>query len=95
MPTKNSVDWNARCELFNAERVAKDLHDIGAGYYFITLMQGRKYMYYKKRRIQPFVPFGEKNGTWLSSFILLPIYFRFTLHLQLIQRELISRQTLL
>ncbi len=37
-------DWNARVDLFDADRVAKDLHDIGAGYYFITLMQGRKYM---------------------------------------------------
>ena len=37
-------DWNARVVLFDAERVAKDLHNIGAGYYFITLMQGRKYM---------------------------------------------------
>ncbi|MBQ3176282.1 MAG: hypothetical protein IJB52_00515 [Clostridia bacterium] len=37
-------DWNVRVDLFDADRVAKDLHDIGAGYYFITLMQGRKYM---------------------------------------------------
>lgn len=42
-PTHNS-DWNARVELFDVERVAKDLHDVGAGYYFITMMQGRKYM---------------------------------------------------
>lgn len=57
MPTNNSVDWNARCELFDAERVAKDLHDIGAGYYFITLMQGRKYM------CAPNATFDEIAGT--------------------------------
>lgn len=38
------TDWNRRVEMFDAERVAYDLHTIGAGYYFITLMQGRKYM---------------------------------------------------
>ena len=38
------IDWNARCDQFDHERIARDLHAIGAGYYFITLMQGRKYM---------------------------------------------------
>lgn len=37
-------DWNERVNNFDVERVAKDLHEIGAGWYFITLMQGRKYM---------------------------------------------------
>ena len=41
---EDTGDWNARCELFDVERLARDLHEIGAGYYFITLMQGRKYM---------------------------------------------------
>lgn len=41
---KDTVDWNARCELFDTDRLARDLHEMGAGYYFITLMQGRKYM---------------------------------------------------
>ena len=38
------TDWNRRVELFDTDRLAKDLYDVGAGYYFITLMQGRKYM---------------------------------------------------
>ncbi len=38
------LGWNARCEIFDAKRIAEDLHEMGAGYYFITLMQGRKYM---------------------------------------------------
>ncbi len=51
------TDWNARCELFDVERVAKELHDVGAGYYFITLMQGRKYM------CAPNATFDEIAGT--------------------------------
>lgn len=50
-------DWNARVELFDVERVAKDLHDLGAGYYFITLMQGRQYM------CAPNATFDELAGT--------------------------------
>lgn len=38
------IDWNERVALFDVDRLARDLHDIGAGYYGITLMQGRKYM---------------------------------------------------
>lgn len=51
------LDWNERVELFDTDRVAKDLHDIGAGYYFITLMQGRKYM------CAPNAAFDEIAGT--------------------------------
>lgn len=55
-PTHKS-DWNARVELFDVERVAKDLHDVGAGYYFITMMQGRQYM------CAPNATFDEIAGT--------------------------------
>ena len=51
------TDWNKRVELFDVERIAKDLHDVGAGYYFITLMQGRKYM------CAPNAAFDEIAGT--------------------------------
>ncbi len=44
IPGADRTDWNARCALFDVKRMAEDLHRIGAGYYFITLMQGRKYM---------------------------------------------------
>jgi len=50
-------DWNERVEMFDVERVAKDLYDVGAGYYFITIMQGRKYM------IAPNAAFDEIAGT--------------------------------
>lgn len=38
------TDWNVCTEALDVKRLAKTLHDIGAGYYFITVMQGRKYM---------------------------------------------------
>lgn len=41
---ENSKIWNDLVDGFDVERVAKDLHDVGAGYYCITLMQGRKYL---------------------------------------------------
>ncbi|MBQ4574763.1 MAG: alpha-L-fucosidase [Clostridia bacterium] len=37
-------DWNACVDSFDCEKLAATLHKMGAGYYFITLMQGRKYM---------------------------------------------------
>jgi len=50
-------DWNARCNAFDTERLAHDLHEVGADYYFITLMQGRKYM------IAPNATFDRIGGT--------------------------------
>lgn len=38
------TDWQSCTEALNIQRLAKTLHEIGAGYYFITVMQGRKYM---------------------------------------------------
>lgn len=40
----DSNEWNRRCDIFDVERVAFDLNRIGAGYYFITLMQGDRFM---------------------------------------------------
>lgn len=37
-------DWNLRTARLDVEKIAKQLHRMGAQYYFITLMQGRKYM---------------------------------------------------
>lgn len=37
-------DWNEKIQSFDTERLAKSLSDIGAGYYFITIMQRKKYM---------------------------------------------------
>ncbi len=37
-------DWNRRVDSVDVKKLAQTLHRVGAGYYFITLMQGRKYM---------------------------------------------------
>lgn len=36
--------WNKTVENFDVPALARDLYDVGAGWFFITLMQGRKYM---------------------------------------------------
>lgn len=36
--------WNRRVENFDTDRIADRLYDAGAQYYFITVMQGQKYM---------------------------------------------------
>jgi hypothetical protein len=38
------TDWSACVEELNVEAVAETLAEVGAGYSFFTLMQGRKYM---------------------------------------------------
>lgn len=38
------LDWNRRVDGVDVELIARTLHEVGAGYYFITVMQGRKYM---------------------------------------------------
>jgi hypothetical protein len=38
------TDWSACVDELDVERIAKTLADVGAGYYFFTVMQGRKYM---------------------------------------------------
>ena len=37
-------DWNLAVNNFDAEKLARQLKEAGAGYYFITVMQGQKYM---------------------------------------------------
>lgn len=37
-------DWSATIDRFDTEKLAKTLHEIGAGYYFITLAHGTEYM---------------------------------------------------
>lgn len=38
------TDWQTCTAALDVKCLAKTLHEIGAGYYFITVMQGRKYM---------------------------------------------------
>ena len=44
LATQPTPDWNACVEHFDVEDMARRLHAVGAGYYWITIMQGRKYM---------------------------------------------------
>ncbi|MBE7042329.1 MAG: hypothetical protein E7399_02415 [Ruminococcaceae bacterium] len=37
-------DWNGRTDYLDVEKIASQLHQMGAQYYFITIMQGRKYL---------------------------------------------------
>ena len=37
-------EWNERVNAFDVERLAENLHEIGCGYYFITIMQGTRFM---------------------------------------------------
>lgn len=43
-PGGKITSWDACVREFDVERLAAALHKMGAGYYFITLMQGGKYM---------------------------------------------------
>ena len=51
------TDWDALVKEFDTETLAKNLHDIGAGYYVITVMQGTKHM------IAPNATFDRIAGT--------------------------------
>lgn len=59
--TKNSygkqTDWDTLVNEFDTEILAKNLHEVGAGYYVITVMQGTKYM------IAPNKTFDKIAGT--------------------------------
>ncbi len=37
-------DWNQTVDNFDTDKLARQLKSVGAGYYFITIMQGQKYM---------------------------------------------------
>ncbi len=50
-------DWNARVAELDVQYIADQLHKMGAGYYVITLMQGKKYM------IAPNATFDAIAGT--------------------------------
>ena len=38
------VEWHEMVKAYDPEKIAKQVHEIGAGYYFITIMQGTKFM---------------------------------------------------
>lgn len=42
--TEMAKEWNEQVDSFDAEKLAEALHEIGAGYYFITVMQGTRFM---------------------------------------------------
>jgi len=39
-----SEEWNACVNSFDVHQLAKTLHEMGAGYYFITIMQGTRFL---------------------------------------------------
>lgn len=43
-PDANAEDWKNKVAKFDVQKVAKQLSDIGAKYYFITVMQGSRFM---------------------------------------------------
>ena len=51
------TDWDTLVNEFDTEALAKNLHEMGAGYYVITVMQGTKYM------IAPNATFDKIAGT--------------------------------
>lgn len=51
------TDWNELVENFDVEKLAYELHKMGVGYYFITLMQGSSHM------IAPNKTFDKIAGT--------------------------------
>ncbi|MBO5110295.1 MAG: hypothetical protein J6D21_06215 [Clostridia bacterium] len=40
----SELPWDTRVSMVDTDKLAAALHEMGAGYFFITLMQGRKYM---------------------------------------------------
>jgi len=42
--SNDSESWNKSVEAFDTDKLAMQLHEAGAGYYFITIMQGTRYM---------------------------------------------------
>lgn len=42
--TQAAEAWNRAVDSFDTDRLAKTLHELGAGYYFLTVMHGAEYM---------------------------------------------------
>jgi len=40
----SAEEWNEKVNGFDVEKVAKQLHEMGASYYFLTIMQGKRFM---------------------------------------------------
>lgn len=38
------TEWHEMVKAFDPEKIARQVHEIGAGYYFITIMQGSRFM---------------------------------------------------
>ncbi|MBQ8551769.1 MAG: alpha-L-fucosidase [Clostridia bacterium] len=54
---EENTKWNRQVDAYDPEKVAYALHKIGAGYYFITVMQGNRFM------IAPNAAFDRICGT--------------------------------
>ena len=41
---KMAAEWNEQVNAFDTERLARTLHEIGCGYYIVTVMQGTRFL---------------------------------------------------
>ena len=41
---KMAAEWNEQVDSFDTQKLAETLHEIGCGYYFITVMQGTRFL---------------------------------------------------
>lgn len=53
-------DWNIRIDGIDTEKIAHTLNKMGAGYYFITIMQGTKYLIAPNKTYEDIM--GVENG---------------------------------
>ena len=63
------TDWNTLVSEFDTEILAKNLHEMGAGYYVITVMQGTKYMLAPNATFDKIA--GTKPGEACSTRVLI------------------------
>lgn len=59
------TDWNTFVEQIDAENIAKELHEMGAGYLLLTLMQGDPYMIAPNATYDAIV--GSEPGEYCSQ----------------------------
>ena len=58
-------DWNERVNGIDVELIAKQLHEVGAKYYFITIMQCTPYMIAPNATYDMIA--GSKPGEWCAT----------------------------
>lgn len=64
-PGTNLLDWNKTVSRLDVDKVAYNLHKMGAGYYFITLIHGTHYMLAPNDTYEEIL--GVEKGTFCSK----------------------------